>query len=49
VVLESANGSFSSIAVVDVWWDKLIVHIFCGEVVLEGLGCLIVKVLELGA
>ncbi len=49
VILESTNGSFGGIAAVNVRWDELIVHIFCGEVVLEGLGCLVVKALELGA
>ncbi len=49
VVLESSNGMFGCIAAVNVWWDELIVHIFCSEVVLEGLGCLVVKALELGA
>jgi len=34
VVLESMNCSFGSVAVVNVWWDELIVHIFRGEVVL---------------
>ncbi len=49
VVLESAYGTFGGIAAVNVWWDELIVHILDGEVLLEGLGSLVVKSLELGA
>jgi len=49
VILESTNGLFGGIAVVNVQWDELIVHIFHSKVVLKGLGCLVVKALELGA
>jgi len=36
MVLESTYGTFGGIAAVNVWWDELIVHIFCSMVLLEG-------------
>jgi len=34
MILESVNGMFGCIAAVHMQWDKLVVHIFCSEVVL---------------
>jgi len=45
VVLESVDGSFSSIVVVQVWWDKLVVDAFRSHVALQGTGCFIIKAL----
>jgi hypothetical protein len=49
VVLESSNGSLSSIASVHSRWYKLEVHIFVVEELFEKSGALIVEVLQLGA
>jgi len=46
VVLESVDhGSFSGIAAVHVWWDKLIVDAFGCHAVLQGMGSFIIQAL----
>jgi len=39
VVFECADGTFCSIAMMDLWQDQLEIHIFNCQEVLEGLGC----------
>ena len=42
VVFECVDGSFCSIAMVDMGRDQLVIHIFSYKEVLEGLGCFVV-------
>jgi hypothetical protein len=35
VILEGANGSFSGVSAVDMWWDKLEVDVFGSHVFFE--------------
>ena len=35
VVLVCLHGSFSNVVSVYVWWDKLVFHVFCGQVTFE--------------
>jgi len=42
VVFECADGSFGSIAMVDMGRNQLVINIFSCKEVLEGLGCFVV-------
>jgi len=48
MVFEHTNGPFHSIAMMDVGWDQLEIHMFSDHELLEGMGCFIIQVLKLG-
>ena len=43
MVFESANGTFCSIAMVDVGWDQLEINMFSSREILEGTGCFVIQ------
>jgi len=49
MVFESANGTFCSIAMMDMGWDQLEIHMLSNHEILEGTRCFIIQVLKLGA
>jgi len=49
MVFESENGTFCSIAMMDMGWDQLEIHMLSNHEILEGTRCFIIQVLKLGA
>jgi len=49
VIFEGANGAFGSIAPMDMWWDQLKIDVLGCHIILEGMGCFAVQLLEFGA
>ncbi len=49
MVFEHVNGTFRSIATVDMGWDQLGIDMLSNHEILEGTGCFIIQSLQLGA